>query len=59
MSKDKGVKNNKKSAAVKVPGMAKAVSSYKAESKSSQNSQTNLDILSTKSDSKVDKKSKH
>jgi hypothetical protein len=49
MSKDKGVKNNKKSVAVKTSDKDKAISSYKAEGKSEK---TLLETTSLKSDKK-------
>ena len=58
MSKDKGVKNNKKSAAAKTPGKEKAVSSYKSEGKSSQNTQSSLDVFTSKEETKGAKKPK-
>lgn len=58
MSKDKGNKNNKKSAAVSTPGKEKAMSSYKAEGKSGQTTQSSLDIFAPKVETKGTKKPK-
>lgn len=58
MSKDKGNKNNKKSPAAKTPGKEKAISSYKAEGKSSQNTQSSLDVFTSKEETKGTKKPK-
>ncbi|MEP7195920.1 MAG: hypothetical protein ABI851_05330 [Saprospiraceae bacterium] len=56
MSKDKGVKNSKKSPESKTSGKIKAVSDYKSEGKSKD---AVIDIFSNKSDSKSDKSKKH
>ena len=48
MSKDKGGKNVKKAAAVKGAGKVKAVSDYKAESKSGYGKEPTLNVFTPK-----------